>query len=193
MMNALNPENLRQDIVEQILPLWKNYIVLSQQLSKVSKGAQYLLDWMTGLLEMKIKSETLKDAKKKFPELQKKVREKIDLIAETNSLIKSLQEKKAQLQQLSQSNNSQILMSQTSNPTRPTMIVSPSNQLQTAKSMPFYSPKNVRIILKVLDNTPFLVECKNVLRKPDEFIILLNSKTNIIYEPKFYSQNIPLK
>lgn len=192
-MNALNPENLRQDIVEQILPLWKNYIVLSQQLSKVSKGAQYLLDWMTGLLEMKIKSETLKDAKKKFPELQKKVREKIDLIAETNSLIKSLQEKKAQLQQLSQSNNSQILMSQTSNPTRPTMIVSPSNQLQTAKSMPFYSPKNVRIILKVLDNTPFLVECKNVLRKPDEFIILLNSKTNIIYEPKFYSQNIPLK
>ena len=193
MMNALNPENLRQDIVEQILPLWKNYNVLSQQLSKVSKGAQYLLDWMTGLLEMKIKSETLKDAKKKFPELQKKVREKIDLIAETNSLIKSLQEKKAQLQQLSQSNNSQILMSQTSNPTRPTMIVSPSNQLQTAKSMPFYSPKNVRIILKVLDNTPFLVECKNVLRKPDEFIILLNSKTNIIYEPKFYSQNVPLK
>ena len=192
-MNALNPENLRQDIVEQILPLWKNYIVLSQQLSKVSKGAQYLLDWMTGLLEMKIKSETLKDAKKKFPELQKKFREKIDLIAETNSLIKSLQEKKAQLQQLSQSNNSQILTSQTSNPTRPTMIVSPSNQLQTAKSMPFYSPKNVRIILKVLDNTPFLVECKNVLRKPDEFIILLNSKTNIIYEPKFYSQNIPLK
>lgn len=192
-MNALNPENLRQDIVEQILPLWKNYNVLSQQLSKVSKGAQYLLDWMTGLLEMKIKSETLKDAKKKFPELQKKVREKIDLIAETNSLIKSLQEKKAQLQQLSQSNNSQILTSQTSNPTRPTMIVSPSNQLQTAKSMPFYSPKNVRIILKVLDNTPFLVECKNVLRKPDEFIILLNSKTNIIYEPKFYSQNVPLK
>ena len=192
-MNALNPENLRQDIVEQILPLWKNYIVLSQHLSKVSKGAQYLLDWMTGLLEMKIKSETLKDAKKKFPELQKKFREKIDLIAETNSLIKSLQEKKAQLQQLSQSNNSQILTSQTSNPTRPTMIVSPSNQLQTAKSMPFYSPKNVRIILKVLDNTPFLVECKNVLRKPDEFIILLNSKTNIIYEPKFYSQNVPLK
>lgn len=147
MMNSLSSEGLRQDIVDQLLPLWKNYIFISQQLSKSSKGAHYLLDWVTGLLELNIKSETLKDAKKKYPELQKKVRDKIDLIAETSSLIKSLQDRKAQ-QQSVPTNNSQIVSSQMTNPTQHFTLASPSNQVGLGKSMPFYSPKSVRKILK---------------------------------------------
>lgn len=123
-MNSYSPENLKQEIIDQILPLWKNYTILSPIMAKTHKGAQYLLDWITGLLELKIKSDTLKTAKKKFPELQKKVKDQIDLIAETNAVIRMLQEKKMQQSQYPSQQQQYQLISSTN---QQDIITSPKN------------------------------------------------------------------
>ena len=107
-------------------------MILSPIMTKTHKSAQYLLDWITGLLELKIKSDTLKTAKKKFPELQKKVKDQFDLIAETNAVIRMLQEKKAQ-----QSQYPSQLQHQQSNPLINHQEGIASPKIQKSNTSPF--------------------------------------------------------
>ena len=65
-MTSYNPENLNEEQTKKLFALWKNYPQISQKIIKINKGVALLLDWMTAVLEYKLKIETLKSAKKKF-------------------------------------------------------------------------------------------------------------------------------
>jgi hypothetical protein len=60
-MLGIRPDLVKDTSIEFALPLWKNYSTLSPSLRKVSKGAGALLDWVTSVVEWKLKNETMRN------------------------------------------------------------------------------------------------------------------------------------
>lgn len=63
-MNSFNVENIREEIIDCLMPLWKNYSILAERVAEYSKGASILLEWMTACVEYKVKKSTLNGLKK---------------------------------------------------------------------------------------------------------------------------------
>ena len=63
-MNVFDPESIKQEHMDKLMPLWLNYQTLQPKLSKTSKGAAILLDWMTSIVEYKVKKATFSSLKK---------------------------------------------------------------------------------------------------------------------------------
>ena len=68
-MNNLNPDNLTDDQVEKLLPLWKDYINLSQIIPSNLKGINLILDWICSSIEFKLKKATIYSLKKNFTQV----------------------------------------------------------------------------------------------------------------------------
>ena len=69
-MNSFNVDHIKQESIDILLPLWKNYSGIYSVLQKQSKGACILLDWITAYVELKIKKETFNSVKKNLLDVE---------------------------------------------------------------------------------------------------------------------------
>ena len=63
-METFNVDNMKEEIVEDLIPLWKHQTDILERVSGVSKGAAILLQWVVGCVEYRVKKLTLNDLKK---------------------------------------------------------------------------------------------------------------------------------
>jgi len=68
-MGCFRLESIHDGITELALPLWKNYNSIYPGVKKNSKGMAVILDWITSIVEWKLKSETMKNLEQRFPEV----------------------------------------------------------------------------------------------------------------------------
>lgn len=68
-MTGLKLEGLSNSSIESALPLWKNYNLLSASIKKNYKGASIILDWITSVVEWRLKNETMKSLELRFPDV----------------------------------------------------------------------------------------------------------------------------
>jgi hypothetical protein len=97
LMNSFNAEYIKEDQIDVLLPLWKNYSIIHPNLQRQCKEACVLLDWITGCVEFKIKKATLNNIKKNTNEVQLKIKEQLANVAEKNSIILTLETKLKEL------------------------------------------------------------------------------------------------
>jgi len=69
-MDKFNPETIKEENVDLILALWKNYNAIQPKIAKVSRAASILLDWITACMEYKIKKATLDGIKKSLTDVK---------------------------------------------------------------------------------------------------------------------------
>lgn len=70
LLDKFNPENIREENVDLILGLWKNYNAIQPKIAKTCRGASILLDWVTSCMEFKIKKATLESVKRSLLEVR---------------------------------------------------------------------------------------------------------------------------
>lgn len=63
-MNAFNVDNIKEETIDYMIPLWKNRELIAPKAAEYSKGATILLEWITACVEYKIKKSTLNGIKK---------------------------------------------------------------------------------------------------------------------------------
>jgi len=93
LMDKFNPETIKEENVDLIMTLWKNYNSIQPKISKVSRAASILLDWITACMEYKIKKATLDGIKKSLSDVQNRTKEYNNSVAEKKSLVATLEEK----------------------------------------------------------------------------------------------------
>ena len=65
LMNV-DVENLNEEMTQKCMFYWKNYQTLSSSFKKANKGASKVLDWITAIVEYKLKKETINSLKRRF-------------------------------------------------------------------------------------------------------------------------------
>jgi len=70
-MHEFIPENISETQLSQLLPIWKNYPILSQKCKKYPKIISLMLDWIRAGVEYKLKKEILNGIKQKFTDSEK--------------------------------------------------------------------------------------------------------------------------
>ena len=93
LMNSVSADRLTDEQLTELLPIWKNQQTLLVKLSKVSKGGSVIAEWISSCVEYKLRKETLTASLRKLPELEKKIRKQLKVIAEKNALILTQEEK----------------------------------------------------------------------------------------------------
>lgn len=93
LMNSTSPDLLTEAKMNELLPLWKNQQSTVAKLGKVSKGGCVLAEWICSCVEYKLRKETLSAARRKLPELERKVKIQVQAIAEKNAQILVQEEK----------------------------------------------------------------------------------------------------
>ena len=93
LMNSTSPDLLTEAKMSELLPLWKNQQSTIAKLGKVSKGGCVLAEWICSCVEFKLRKETLSAARRKLPELERKVKIQVQAIAEKNAQILVHEEK----------------------------------------------------------------------------------------------------
>jgi hypothetical protein len=68
-MGNFKPENMTQEQLEKAMPIWKSYKNLQPIMEKENKGICAILEWITSVVECKIKIDTLKSIEQKFPDV----------------------------------------------------------------------------------------------------------------------------
>ena len=81
----LSPEQVTEDQLNHLLPVWQQKQVIISRVSHVSKTIRYLVEWMGYCVEYKLKLETLNASKNKLPELERKIKDQMTSIANTNA------------------------------------------------------------------------------------------------------------
>ena len=59
-------ENLNEEMTQRCMTYWKNYQALSTNFKKANKGASKVLDWITAIVEYRLKKETINSLKRRF-------------------------------------------------------------------------------------------------------------------------------
>lgn len=96
-MNNVTPDSISEEVMSELLPIWKEKEVYSQKLSKYA-GAVAVVDWISYFVELKLKKETIAASKKKLPDLERKIKAQFGIIAETNSRIQQIDEQIKKIQ-----------------------------------------------------------------------------------------------
>ena len=92
LMASVQTEKLPENIINEVLPLWKNYNVIRAKLSKFSKGACLLLDWIVHVAEFNVKAEMIISSKKRIPELERMVKHQSKTLSDLASESISIEE-----------------------------------------------------------------------------------------------------
>lgn len=95
LMNSLNLDMISEEQMNALLPVWKHKQSVLSKLDRVSKGGVVLAEWLCCCVEFRLKNETLRAARRKLPELERKIRAQMQLIAEKNAQIFTCEEKLA--------------------------------------------------------------------------------------------------
>lgn len=93
LMNSTSPDLLTEEKMNELLPLWKNQQNTIAKLAKVSKGGCVLAEWICSCVEYKLRKETLLAARRKLPDLERKMKTQVQAIAEKNAQILVQEEK----------------------------------------------------------------------------------------------------
>ena len=94
-MNNLNLDLISEEQMTALLPVWKNKQSVLIKLEKISKGGGIIAEWLCCCVEFKLKNETLRGAKRKLPEIERKIKTQLQYIAEKNAQIFMCEEKLA--------------------------------------------------------------------------------------------------
>lgn len=101
LMSSIQTEQQPDNVINEILPLWKNQGTIRTKLSKFNPGACVLLDWVTFVVEFNVKAEMAASSKKRIPELEKMVKYQSktlnDLTTESISIEEVMNKTKADL------------------------------------------------------------------------------------------------
>ena len=65
-MILLNVDNLKEETMQKCMFYWKNHSTLYPMLRKTNKGGCVVLDWLSALVEYRLKKETINSLKRKF-------------------------------------------------------------------------------------------------------------------------------
>lgn len=95
LMNSLNLDLVTEEQMNALLPVWKHKQSVLAKLDKVSKGGVVIAEWLCCCVEFRLKSETLRGARRKLPDLERKIRAQMQLIAEKNAQIFTCEDKLA--------------------------------------------------------------------------------------------------
>jgi len=96
LMNSVKPEELTQEQLNLLMPVWKNFSFLQSKLQRL-QPALVLLEWISSTVEYKLKKDTLTASKIRLPELDRKVKLHLAKIAQINAEILTYEEKIAEV------------------------------------------------------------------------------------------------
>ena len=93
LMNSISADSFTEEQMSELLPLWKNQQSIIEKLAKVSKGGIVLAEWVCSCVEYRLRKETLLGSQSKLPELERKVKVQLQVIAGKNAEILVMEEK----------------------------------------------------------------------------------------------------
>lgn len=93
LINSTPSQILPENIVHEILPIWKNQAFYQTKVARTSKCASLLAQWLGHSVEFSLKKSTVLTSKRKDPELQKKVKMQNDIIKDLTKDLHLLKEK----------------------------------------------------------------------------------------------------
>lgn len=91
-MLAVQTEILPDDTINEVLPLWKNQDALKQKLSKISNGAEILIDWISRVVEYNLKSEMIISSRRRIPELERMIKHQCKMLSDLTSESANIEE-----------------------------------------------------------------------------------------------------
>jgi hypothetical protein len=80
LMSLAQESNLSESIISEILPIWKNQTMIQAKVSKTSKAAALLAQWLGFMVEYNLKRGTVNTSKRRVPELEKKLKIQMELV-----------------------------------------------------------------------------------------------------------------
>jgi predicted nucleic acid-binding Zn-ribbon protein len=87
LMNRIQPENLTETQLNELLTVWKNQSTLQPQLQQISRGAAIISEWISYCVKYKYMQETLHASKRKIPEIESKIQLTLsDIASKSNEL-----------------------------------------------------------------------------------------------------------
>lgn len=69
LMSNLQPQNLTDEQMNDLLNIWKNQQATQYKLQKYCKGVKIIADWINYAVEYKLKKETLLTVEQRYPEV----------------------------------------------------------------------------------------------------------------------------
>lgn len=87
LINSMPNQILPENVVHEILPIWKNQAFFQSKVARTSKCASLLAQWLGHAVEFSLKKSTVLASKRKDPDLQKKLKIQNEII---NDLTKDL-------------------------------------------------------------------------------------------------------
>jgi uncharacterized protein YbgA (DUF1722 family) len=82
LMTAIQGQSLPESIINDLLPVWKNQTIIQAKISKSSRCAALLAQWLGFVVEFTLKKETVYSSKRKLPEIEKKFAAQSFLVAD---------------------------------------------------------------------------------------------------------------
>jgi hypothetical protein len=92
MMSGVQTRSLSEEVINEILPIWKSQDFIQNKLIKISKCGCLLARWIYLVVDINIKTETINSSKKREPELEKKIRESQKICKNFEKHLETLQE-----------------------------------------------------------------------------------------------------
>ncbi|OMJ84334.1 hypothetical protein SteCoe_14558 [Stentor coeruleus] len=92
LMISIQNDQLPENVINEVLPLWKSQGTLRLKLSKINNGACVLLDWISMIVEYNLKSEIIVTSKKRIPELEKMIKSQSKTLSDLTSESLSIEE-----------------------------------------------------------------------------------------------------
>ncbi|OMJ91743.1 hypothetical protein SteCoe_5644 [Stentor coeruleus] len=92
LMLSIQNDQLSENVINEVLPLWKSQNLMRLKLSKISTGACLLLDWISLIVEYNLKCEIILTSKKRIPELEKMIKIQSKILSDLTSECLSIEE-----------------------------------------------------------------------------------------------------
>lgn len=98
LMNRLQPENLTEMQLNELLTVWKNQSKLQPQLAQISRGATIISEWISYSVKFKYMQETLHASKRKIPEIESKIKSALLEVATKYTELQQIHKKIEEIQ-----------------------------------------------------------------------------------------------
>ena len=92
LMSSVQSHTISEQVINELLPIWKSQTIIQAKLMKISKCACLLAQWLSYIVEYSLKKETVNSSKKREPELEKKIKTLTLVICDLNASASMLQE-----------------------------------------------------------------------------------------------------
>jgi hypothetical protein len=96
LMSSFSAEHMSEEHLNELLPIWKKQQSLIPKLASICKGAAVIADWIRYCVEFKLKKETLMASKRKLPDIERRMKTQLLVIADRNAQILTFEERVAE-------------------------------------------------------------------------------------------------